>query len=80
MKKITSIALCAVMLTSCATVFTVAKKSDFCQNCKPETGKRKMRTGFLIADLACLFFVGPVPLLWDMANGKIYKPCDKIKK
>ena len=80
MKKLISLLLCAGMLTSCATILTVNKSVDACQRCKPETGKREMQIGYLFLDLGLIFVSGPVPLLLDMATGKIYKPCDKIKK
>lgn len=68
-----AMALVAIMMSSCATVFG-GKVSD-CQRTKPAPGEptRPIRAGALIADIL-LFWPGTIV---DFATGAIYKPCDK---
>ncbi|SET93224.1 hypothetical protein SAMN05444285_1308 [Draconibacterium orientale] len=68
-----AMALVAIMMSSCATVF--GGKVSECQRTKPAPGEptRAIRGGALIADVL-LFWPGAIV---DFATGAIYKPCDK---
>jgi PBP1b-binding outer membrane lipoprotein LpoB len=69
-KNLIALALVAVMLSSCATVF--GGKVTESQKRKPIPGEqqRQVRVGALIADII-LFCPG---LIIDFATGAIYKP------
>lgn len=69
-KNVIALALVAVMLSSCATVF--GGKVTESQKRKPLPGEqqRQVRVGALIADII-LFCPG---LIVDFATGAIYKP------
>ena len=63
--------------SGCATILT--KQPDKCQTTKPEAGQpvRKIRAGYLIADLLLL---SPIGLGIDFITNKIYKPCEDGNK
>ena len=70
MKSVIAIAMVALMMTSCATVF--GGKVSAYQKTKPKAGEeqRQVRAGALIADIL-LFWPGAIV---DFATGAIYKP------
>ncbi|MGA1976639.1 MAG: hypothetical protein ABSG89_02160 [Bacteroidales bacterium] len=75
MKKIRIIALILLIvstLDSCATI--LGGKITSCQRTKPVPGApaRKIRVGYLIADIIC--FTIPCTVV-DFMNEAIYKPC-----
>ena len=70
MKNVIAVALVAIMLSSCATVF--GGKVTAHQKTKPKAGEqqREVRVVALIADIL-LFLPGTIV---DFATGAIYKP------
>jgi len=69
MKKTIPFVLLCIVLSSCATVF--GGKITTAQKTKPakDQPKRKMRAGYVVADVVC----GVFPLFIDMGTGAIYK-------
>ncbi|MEX8547660.1 MAG: hypothetical protein V5804_08670 [Mucilaginibacter sp.] len=65
------ICLMAVMLSSCATIFS--GKTSAYQKTKPANGqpKRQVRVGYLVADA---LLSGPIGVAIDFVTGAIYKP------
>ena len=70
-KLIISICLASTILTQtgCATIF-------FGKETPCTTQPRKMHVGALVFDI----LTGIVPLIIDLADGHIYKPCDMENK
>lgn len=80
MKKLFLLCALALILQSCASIFTTTAP-DQCQRCRPQPGepKREIRWGFFVLDALAAPFTGNAAMLIDFGNNKIYKPCSKGK-